>query len=65
MVDVGRTGLSANDFAFGLLDAERVSVLPGAAFGPQIANYVRINLGAPDEELDEAGRRIAAYAKTL
>ncbi len=65
MVDISRTGLSANDFAFGLLDAERVSVLPGAAFGPQVANYVRINLGAPDGELDEAGRRIAAYAQRL
>ena len=62
MVDVSRTGLSASDFAFGLLDAEKVSVLPGAAFGPQVANYVRINLGAPDHELEEAGRRIAAYA---
>jgi arginine:pyruvate transaminase len=62
MVDISRTGLSADDFAFGLLDAERVSVLPGAAFGPQVANYVRINLGAPDEDLAEAGKRIAAFA---
>ena len=65
MVDVSRTGLSASDFAFGLLDAEKVSVLPGAAFGPQVANYVRINLGAPDHELEEAGRRIAAFAQRL
>ncbi|HEY2890506.1 MAG TPA: aminotransferase class I/II-fold pyridoxal phosphate-dependent enzyme [Dongiaceae bacterium] len=65
MVDVSRTGLSASDFAFGLLDAEKVSVLPGAAFGPQVANYVRINLGAPDQELEEAGRRIAAFAQRL
>jgi len=65
MIDISRTGLSASDFAFGLLDAECVSVLPGAAFGPQVANYVRINLGAPDSDLDEAGRRIAAYAQSL
>ena len=65
MVDVSRTGLSASDFAFGLLDAEKVSVLPGAAFGPQVANYVRINLGAPDHDLEEAGRRIAAFAGRL
>ena len=65
MVDVSRTGLSASDFAFGLLDAEKVSVLPGAAFGPQVANYVRINLGAPDHDLEEAGRRIAAFAQRL
>ncbi len=65
MVDISRTGLSASDFAFGLLDAERVSVLPGGAFGPQVANYVRINLGAPDHELDEAGQRIAAFAQSL
>jgi arginine:pyruvate transaminase len=65
MVDVSRTGLSAQDFAFGLLEAERVAVLPGGAFGPQIADYVRINLGAHDGELEEAGRRIARYAAGL
>jgi len=65
MVDVGRTGATAQDFAFGLLDAERVAVLPGSAFGPQIASYVRINLGAPDAELEETGRRIARYAERL
>jgi arginine:pyruvate transaminase len=65
MVDISRTGLTASDFAFGLLDAERVSVLPGAAFGPQVANYVRINLGAPDQDLAEAGKRIAAFAERL
>jgi arginine:pyruvate transaminase len=65
LADVSRTGRSARDFAFGLLEAEAVSVLPGAAFGPQLANYVRINLGAPDEELEEAGKRIARYAARL
>ena len=65
LADVSRTGRTARDFAFGLLEAQAVSVLPGAAFGPQLANYVRINLGAPDAELEEAGRRIAAYAERL
>jgi arginine:pyruvate transaminase len=65
MVDVSRTGATAQDFAFGLLDAERVAVLPGGAFGPQIASYVRINLGAPDAVLEETGRRMARYAESL
>ncbi|HEX7198695.1 MAG TPA: pyridoxal phosphate-dependent aminotransferase, partial [Dongiaceae bacterium] len=65
MVDVSRTGATAQDFAFGLLDAERVAVLPGGAFGPQIASYVRINLGAPDTVLEETGRRMARYAESL
>ena len=65
MVDVSRTGRSAQDFAFGLLEAERVSVLPGGAFGPQIASYVRINLGAHESDLEEAGRRIARYAEGM
>jgi aspartate/methionine/tyrosine aminotransferase len=30
-----------------------------------VANYVRINLGAPDGDLEEAGRRIAAFAQGL
>jgi arginine:pyruvate transaminase len=65
MVDVRGTGLSAQDFASGLLDAEGVSVLPGDAFGPSAAGHVRISLGNADEELARACDRIERYAARL
>ena len=65
MVDVRATGLSDNDFAWGLLDAERVSVLPAATFGESAAGYVRVSLTAPEAVLGEACDRIERYARSL
>ena len=33
LIDVRATGLSGDDFALGLLDEERVAVMPGESFG--------------------------------
>lgn len=65
MVDVRGTGLSAQDFSSGLLDAEGVSALAGDAFGPSAAGHVRISLGNADEELARACDRIERYAAGL
>jgi arginine:pyruvate transaminase len=65
MVDVRGTGLSAQDFASGLLDAEGVSVLPGDAFGPSAAGHVRLSLGTPEPVLEDACGRIVAYVRGL
>jgi arginine:pyruvate transaminase len=65
MVDVRGTGLSAHDFASGLLEAEGVSVLPGDAFGPSATGHVRISLGNSDEELARACERLERYAASL
>jgi arginine:pyruvate transaminase len=65
MVDVRATGLSAHDFASGLLDAEGVSVLPGDAFGHAATGHVRISLGNSDEDLARACDRIERYAAKL
>ncbi|WP_144122618.1 pyridoxal phosphate-dependent aminotransferase [Catellatospora sichuanensis] len=44
-----------------LRDRCGVAVLPGSAFGPAGAGFVRISLGAPPERLAEAARRLAAW----
>ena len=64
-VDVRGTGLSDTDFAFGLLRAEGVSVLPAGSFGASAAGHVRVSLTAPTAILEEAGERIARYAEAL
>ena len=65
MVDVRGTGLSDDDFAWGLLDTEGVSVLPTATFGESAAGYVRVSLTAPEAVLEEACDRIERYARSL
>ena len=65
MVDVRGIGLCDNDFAWGLLDTERVSVLPTETFGASAAGYVRVSLTAPEAVLEEACDRIERYARSL
>jgi arginine:pyruvate transaminase len=65
MLDIRGTGLSAQDFANGLLDRHDVSVLPADAFGPGARGHVRVSLSVGREKLAEACERIAAYADEL
>jgi len=65
MVDIRETGLGADAFCEGLLDAKGVSVLAGEAFGPSAAGHVRLSLGTPEPVLEEACDRIVAYARSL
>ena len=65
LVDVRGTGLCDNDFAWGLLDTEGVSVLPTETFGASAAGYVRVSLTAPEAVLEEACDRIERYARSL
>jgi arginine:pyruvate transaminase len=65
MLDIRRTGLSADGFAKRLLAAEGVSVLSGDAFGGAAAGHVRLSLAAPDEQLAEACNRIGRFAFRL
>ena len=65
MLDIRGSGLSADAFARGLLDAEAVAVLPCDGFGPSAAGHLRVSLTQPDEILEEAGRRIVRFAEAL
>jgi arginine:pyruvate transaminase len=63
MVDVRGTGLSAADFAFRLLEAKGVSVLPADPFGPSATGHVRISFAIDEATLAEACNRIAAFVE--
>lgn len=65
MVDVRGTGLGAQEFSQGLLDAQGVSVLAGDAFGPSAIGHVRLSLGTPEPVLEDACDRIIAYVRGL
>lgn len=62
MLDVRATGLSAYDFAVGLVRETGVATLPTDSFGPSAAGFLRLSLGLADDRLDKAARRIADYA---
>ncbi len=62
LVDVRATGLSGEDFALGLLDAQKVAVMPGESFGAGLNGWLRLSLTQPDDVVTEACNRIAAHA---
>lgn len=62
VVDVSGTGMSGEEFAWALLDEEQVAVMPGASFGDRAADFIRISLTVPEDQIEEASRRISALA---
>lgn len=62
---IAATGLNEKDFAVGLLQAERVAVVPGLAFGANGAGFVRACFATSYEQLIEATDRIERYVGTL
>jgi aminotransferase len=55
------TGLSSEAFAQGLLEDERVAVIPGSAFGPSGEGHVRACYATSYEQLEEALVRIGRF----
>jgi aminotransferase len=62
---VAGTGLSERDFAYGLLAAEKVAVVPGSAFGENGRGFVRASFATGYPQLVEACDRIERYVQKL
>ncbi|WP_226629542.1 pyridoxal phosphate-dependent aminotransferase [Alloyangia pacifica] len=65
MLDVSGTGLDGEAFAWRLLEARGVAVMPGSAFGGNGDGLVRVALTVPDAKLEEAARRIQTLCAAL
>ena len=63
--DVSVTGLNEKDFAIGLLQAEKVAMVPGTAFGANGSGFCRACFATSYEQLIEAGNRIERYVQSL
>ena len=61
--DIRSTGLSSEDFAQHLLAEESVAVVPGDAFGPSGAGFVRCSYAASLEKIGVAVDRIGRFAR--
>jgi aminotransferase len=57
------TGLDSDGFARGLLEEERVAVVPGNAFGPSGEGHVRACYATSYEQLEEAIVRIGRFVE--
>lgn len=62
VVDVSATGLAGQEFAERLLDEKNVAVMPGASFGRQAVNFIRVSLTVDDEQLAIATERMVELA---
>jgi aminotransferase len=62
---VSHLGISSADFAERLLEAERVAVVPGEAFGPSGDGFVRACYAVSMEKLELALERIDRFVRNL
>lgn len=64
MVNVSTLDPDDNAFAKALLDAQKVSVLPGSAFGESTSGHVRFSLVQPEHVLTEGCRRLKQFVES-
>lgn len=58
-------GMTSEEFAFALLDAKRLAVVPGSAFGNSGEGFVRISYAYSLEKLKTAMSRLREYVEEL
>lgn len=63
MLDIRATGLSGEDFAFALLDAHRIAVMPGESFGWAAAGHLRVAMTIDDAAFEDALTTLCAFAQ--
>ena len=63
--EVSGTGLSEKDFAVSLLQAEKVAMVPGTAFGANGSGFCRACFATSYEQLIEASNRIERHVQNL
>ncbi|WP_051582850.1 pyridoxal phosphate-dependent aminotransferase [Leucobacter sp. PH1c] len=63
--DIRGTGRGSDEFANGLLEEQRVAVIPGTAFGESGEGFIRISFAANEATIQDALAGIGAYAAEL
>ena len=63
--DIRGTGLTSREFSFQLLEAKKVAVVPGTAFGPSGEGYVRCSYAAAMDQIKIACERISDFVRPL
>ena len=63
--DIREFGMTSEEFAFALLDAQNLAVVPGTAFGSSGEGFLRISYAYSLEKLKIAMERIAVFIEDL
>ena len=64
-VDITKTGISSEEFAYRLLDEKHIAVVPGNAFNKAGEGYIRIACTLSKEKLCAAAEKIVDFADNL
>ncbi len=65
LVNIKKTGMKSEEFAYALLKAVHVAVVPGITYGDACEGYVRIAYTVTEEKLREGLRRIGEFVNSL
>lgn len=60
---IRRSGMSGDEFAMKLLEEEEVAMVPGDAFGPSGAGYLRASYATAYEKIEEALNRLERFMR--
>lgn len=64
-VDISETGMSCMEFAERLFRDERLAIVPGSSFGPNMQSYVRISYSGSIEDINEGMTRLKSFCGRL
>ena len=64
-IDITKTGLSSEEFAYKLLDEKHIAVVPGNAFNKAGEGYIRIACMLSEEKLVAAAKEIVEFANKI
>lgn len=64
-VDVSQTGLTGAEFANRLFRSEGLAVVPGLAFGPSMAGYIRLSFSGTEKVIRDGVGRLRRFCAQL
>ena len=64
MLDIRSTGMTGEEFAFALLDAHHIAVMPGESFGQAAAGHIRVAMTIDDTRFAQALDILCQFAKS-
>lgn len=65
MLDVRGTGLTGEEFAFRLLEARHIAVMPGGSFGKAAEGHVRVAMTVDDAAFEAALKEMVRFAAEM
>lgn len=65
MVNIKKTGMKSEEFAYALLEKEQVAVVPGITYGDACEGYVRLAFTMNEEKIKEGVKRIKRFVDSL